>query len=170
MVLKEAVEFESDELDAERVEAEPVEQSLVTLSTLPIEAHDWVEQLQGVVEEALVRQEHRLAEREAVIRDQAEDIARMRQELRHMVEIQDTREELANETTRRVKATNKNLRNALEERDRRLLTFARKVTTLRHEKEDCAERRADLLAELRTLGFFQGGRRREILVELESLA
>ncbi len=173
MVLKEAVELESVEAEGEVLEPEAVdqrEQSLVPLNAVPADVHSWVAQVQTVVEEALVRQEHRLAEREAVIRDQAQDLARMRQELRHMGEMQTTREELANETTRRVKATNKNLRNALEERDRRLLTFARKVTSLRHGHEDDSVRRMELLAELRTLGFFNGARRAEILVELESLS
>jgi hypothetical protein len=172
MVLKEVVELESVQAEGELLEAEsvePGEQSLVSLSPLPAEVHSWVAQVQAVVEEALVRQEHRLAEREAVIRDQAEDLARMRQEVRHLVEMQTTRDELASETSRRVRATNKNLRNAIEERDRRLLTFARKVTSLRHENEDNSVRRMELLAELRTLGFFNGARRREIQTELESL-
>ena len=173
MVLKEAIELESVETEGEVLEPEAIgqgEQSLVPLTPLPTDVHSWVAQVQTVVEEALVRQEQRLAEREAVIRDQAQDLARMRQEIRHMGEMQTTREELASETTRRVKAANKNLRNALEERDRRLLTFARKVTSLRHSQEDDSVRRKELLSELRTLGFFNGARRAEILAELDGLA
>ena len=172
MVLKTHLELEPDDVE-ESTEVRDVtaeDAALVTLTPMSSDVAPSLAEFRVVVEEALVRQEQRLAHREAVIRDQAQELARIRQELRHVGELQEARDDVVVATTRRLKATNHNLRTALDERDRRLVTFARKVASIRQDRDDQIDSRAAIIAELRRLRFYQRARRAELLAELERVS
>lgn len=144
---------------------------LAVLERLPDpEAREWLGRVKRVVEEALTRQSRRLAEREDLIREQSETIARFNLELRHHEEIAGKERELFSETNRRVKATNKNMRSALEERDRRLVVFARKLSRLRQDKEGKSNARLEIVQQLQSLKWHHVKERRALLSALEVIS
>ena len=156
----------------EEVEVEEVteEVGLALLERLEdVDARTWMVEVRTMVESALVKQHETIASQEEEIREQGVSLARLEQELRHRKEMLETREALANETTRRVKATNRNLRTALEERDRRLVVFARKLAKVRNDRDDHDTTRAMLIEELKNLSWYQGSRRKAILEQLEEV-
>lgn len=144
--------------------------SLTVLETLPsAEAKEWLGKVRRVVEEALTRQSRRMAEREGLIQEQSEMIARMSMELRHVQDIAEKQRELSDETQRRMRATNHNMRSALEERDRKLIVFARKLSKLRQERDGREEARREIIAELKRTKWHQGRQKRALLAALEAL-
>jgi len=175
--------LKTDMLQAENVDAKSVvdaeilndsnaeEQSLAVLEALPsTEAKEWLGKVKRVVEEALTRQSRRMVEREGLIREQSETIARVSLELRHHQEMADKERELFDETNRRMRATAQNMRSALEERDRKLVVFARKLSRLRKDKEGRATSRLEIIEQLKTLKWYQRSERKALLTALETLS
>ena len=175
--------LKTDMLQAENVDSKSVvdaeilndsnaeEQSLAVLEALPSpEAKEWLGRVKRVVEEALTRQSRRMAEREGLIQEQSETIARVSLELRHHQEMADKERELFDETNRRMRATAQNMRSALEERDRKLVVFARKLSRLRKDKEGRAASRLEIIEQLKTLKWYQRSERKALLTALETLS
>ena len=160
-------------LDGELVADESGEasRSLAVLEALPNpEAREWLGRVKRVVEEALSRQSRRMTEREGLIREQSETIARFSLELRHHQEMAEKERELFEETNRRMKATNKNMRGAVEERDRRLVVFARKLSRLRNDREGKSGARHEIIEQLKNLKWYEGKQKRALLTALEALS
>lgn len=80
------------------------------------------------------------------------------------------------EVRARLESANRQLGQSIDERDRKLVTFSRKLDQLRAEAEDgqsrdaaVRNRRAALLTELESLSMWSRARRRDILRELAAL-
>lgn len=157
--------------DPARAVAESHAEALVPIDgiTHP-QARSFLLRVRALVEEALVQQQVSIEEREEAIRDQAVSIARLERDVSHLQEMAEARAELARETADRLAGANENLRLAIEERDRRLVVFARKLAQVRLERDERSERRTQLLAELRQLKWHQSARRAELIALLEQLA
>ena len=69
-----------------------------------------------------------------------------------------------------MKATNKNMRGAVEERDRRLVVFARKLSRLRNDREGKSVARMEIIEQLKTLKWYEGKQRKALLNALEALS
>ena len=158
-------------VEIDEVVIEEQTRSLAVLETLPsTEAKEWLGKVRRVVEEALNRQSRRMTEREGLIQEQSEMIARMSLEIRHIQDIAEKEKELFDETNRRMRATNKNMRSALEERDRKLIVFARKLSKLRQDRDGKEEARREIITELKSLKWHQGRQKRALLAALEALS
>ena len=183
MLMAAKPKLKTDMLEAENVEVQAVvdaeivdqgadgESGLAVLEALPSpEAKEWLGRVKRVVEEALTRQSRRMVEREGLIREQSETISRVSLELRHHQEIAEKERELFEETNRRMRATNQNMRSALEERDRRLVVFARKLSRLRKDREGRAASRLEIIEDLKNLKWYQRAERKALLTALETLS